>query len=206
MQHYPSLMGSSRRVLLLACSATKRPDAGVLPAADRYDGPMFRSYRAGLAQLAESHRPAAYVLSAEHGLIPVGQPIANYERRLDAERADELAGDAGQIMRLGAIVAGADELYIAGGALYRSAVLRMLDALRSRGLLPAGLEIVAPAGLGIGEQRAALKKWLVATIAEPSGMVSGYLLKPRRELADVLRLRGCHHHEADHAAFHPQRI
>ena len=31
---------------VLACSATKRPDVGRIPARDRYDGPLWRSLRA----------------------------------------------------------------------------------------------------------------------------------------------------------------
>ena len=35
-----------RRLLVLACSATKRPDAGYIPARERYDGPLWRTLRA----------------------------------------------------------------------------------------------------------------------------------------------------------------
>ena len=33
------------RLLIVACSRAKRPDAGSLPAIDRYDGPAFRLLR-----------------------------------------------------------------------------------------------------------------------------------------------------------------
>jgi len=34
-------MGDSR-LLILSCSQRKRPDSGLLPAIERYDGPVFR--------------------------------------------------------------------------------------------------------------------------------------------------------------------
>jgi hypothetical protein len=36
----------TRRLLVLACSATKRPDPGRIPARLRYDGPLWRTLRA----------------------------------------------------------------------------------------------------------------------------------------------------------------
>lgn len=35
-----------RRLVILACSATKRPDPGYIPARERYDGPLWRTLRA----------------------------------------------------------------------------------------------------------------------------------------------------------------
>jgi hypothetical protein len=79
------------RLLFLACSATKRPDAGLLPAIDRYDGPAFRLLRKHL----RAHTGAAgtldmLILSAEFGLIAADTLIPCYDRRMDAWRAIEL--------------------------------------------------------------------------------------------------------------------
>lgn len=37
---------SRRRLLVLACSATKRPDPSYMPVRERYDGPLWRTLRA----------------------------------------------------------------------------------------------------------------------------------------------------------------
>lgn len=37
---------SSSRLVILACSARKRPDAAYLPAIERYDGPLWKTLRA----------------------------------------------------------------------------------------------------------------------------------------------------------------
>lgn len=79
-----------RRLLVLGCSQRKRTDAGLLPAVDRYDGPAFRVLRRYRAERADAGL-AAVVLSAEFGLIPIDEPIPNYDRRMTSSRAVEIA-------------------------------------------------------------------------------------------------------------------
>ena len=38
-------------LIVMACSSTKRPGEEAMPAIDRYDGPMWRTLRAALAEL-----------------------------------------------------------------------------------------------------------------------------------------------------------
>lgn len=73
-------------LLLLSCSAQKRATTGPVPFIDLYDGPMWRQVRA-------SSVPASSVaaLSAEHGFLAPGTPVAAYDRRLDESRLAELA-------------------------------------------------------------------------------------------------------------------
>src|SRR2546430_68654 len=77
------------RLLLLSCSQRKLGTPGKILALQRYDGPAFRVVR---RYLRESEDPALHicVLSAEHGLIASGERIADYDRKMDAERAAEL--------------------------------------------------------------------------------------------------------------------
>ncbi len=87
--------GQTQRLLLLSCSQRKRLDPGLLPAIDRYDGPLFRvlrRYRRDRARLEQRDRPQpdVYILSAEYGLISSEQPIAYYEQRMTAQRAEAL--------------------------------------------------------------------------------------------------------------------
>ncbi len=77
------------RMLILACTRRKRPDAGLLPAVERYDGPAFRVLRR-FARERPSETPEVMVLSAEHGLIPQDMPIAAYDRKMTPARAREL--------------------------------------------------------------------------------------------------------------------
>ena len=55
-------------MLILACSRRKRPDDGLLPAIERYDGPAFRVLRRYLRE-RPAGAPDVFILSAEHGLI-----------------------------------------------------------------------------------------------------------------------------------------
>jgi hypothetical protein len=90
------------RLLVLACSARKRKDAGHLPALDRYDGPAFRVLRAYLAHAGDP--PDVLVLSARYGLISAGHEIPDYDHRLSAEAADALRPDV--LRALGDALAG----------------------------------------------------------------------------------------------------
>ena len=84
-------MSSAGRLLILACSQRKRADRDLLPAIERYDGPPFRVLRKFLRNDSiVAQRLKIYVLSAEWGLIPSNEPIPFYDRRMTAQRADEL--------------------------------------------------------------------------------------------------------------------
>ncbi|NJO81556.1 MAG: hypothetical protein HC828_01510 [Blastochloris sp.] len=78
------------RLIITACTATKRPDAGDMPAIDRYDGPSFRLIRKALRELPVNDRPDLLIISAEYGLLLPNSPIANYNRWMTPERAKEL--------------------------------------------------------------------------------------------------------------------
>ena len=60
-----------------------------MPAIERYDGPTFRVLRRYLATTPPDTL-VSYIISAEHGLIDVKQPISCYERTMTSDRADEL--------------------------------------------------------------------------------------------------------------------
>src|SRR5713101_7642697 len=79
------------RLLILGCSQKKRPDSGLLPALDRYDGPMFRVLRKFLRECPGGAQGLeTYILSAEFGLMPASQPIPNYDRRMTLQQASRL--------------------------------------------------------------------------------------------------------------------
>jgi hypothetical protein len=73
-----------RRLLILACSATKRHDPNPIPARDRYHGPLCRTLRA-----TDPRGRLARVgfLSARFGFRDARTPIEDYDARLSEELA-----------------------------------------------------------------------------------------------------------------------
>ena len=85
MQHQP------RRLLLLACTSTKRADLHPIPAIQRYDGPSFRMLRKWrAANAAAAVHLDILILSARLGLIAADALISDYNERMTRARAAEL--------------------------------------------------------------------------------------------------------------------
>lgn len=76
------------RLLLLSCSRSKRSEPDLLPAYERYNGPVFHLLRRYLR--SSTNTPAIKILSAEFGLIPYDFRIPYYDRRMTVQRAREL--------------------------------------------------------------------------------------------------------------------
>ncbi len=88
MAHQPS-----SRLLILACSATKRDGPKYMPAIDRYDGPLWRTLRT-----VDPNREKAKVafLSAHFGFRAADTPIEMYDARMTGQMAAAMmAGDLG---------------------------------------------------------------------------------------------------------------
>ncbi|KMO26498.1 hypothetical protein VQ02_34160, partial [Methylobacterium variabile] len=75
------------RLLVLACSATKRPDPDRIPALARYDGPLWRTLRAADP---EGRRAKVAFLSAHYGFRDAETPIADYDARLTKDLAERM--------------------------------------------------------------------------------------------------------------------
>ncbi len=138
-----------KHLLIVGCSATKRHDADLMPALERYDGPMYRVLRKALRErpgLAE--RLTICVLSAEHGLISADTPIADYDVQMTRELALNMRPKV--VQQAQAIFGGRRwPGFIACGKTYRLA-------------LPAQIwyaEMRSSFG-GIGKQLGQLKTWL----------------------------------------------
>lgn len=155
-----SAPGPVARLLILACSAKKRPDPGAMPAIERYSGPLWTSLRKMLPGLQPADRPRILVLSAKYGFIAADQPIPDYNLAMDASRAIAIAADELQRNRLSALVRGAGEIHIAGGTLYRQCGLEAFAGLRIGGEQFPNITHTPP-GLSIGYQRQALRRWLL---------------------------------------------
>src|SRR5713101_1569240 len=68
-------------LVILGCSKRKRRTSRLLPAIDRYDGPIFQVLRKRIREAPETS-PDTFVLSGRFGLIPGTFPIPRYDRRL----------------------------------------------------------------------------------------------------------------------------
>ncbi len=87
---------SRHRLLVMACSATKRKVAGLLPAIVRYDGPAFHVLRKYLAHGTDA--PSILILSAKYGLLDADHPIPDYGCRITAEAAEAIRPDVLRVL------------------------------------------------------------------------------------------------------------
>lgn len=70
------------RLLILSCSARKRPLRPSAPAMELYDGPLYRSLRRLAARGAWPPDTTIRIVSAKYGVIAPNTPIRPYDRRL----------------------------------------------------------------------------------------------------------------------------
>jgi len=73
-------MSSFKGRILIGCSGAKRP--GVLPAWQKYDGPLWKSLRTidGVEHLINNNK--IFVVSAQHGVFSAAQSIDDYDHCL----------------------------------------------------------------------------------------------------------------------------
>jgi hypothetical protein len=138
-------------LIALACSGTKRHDEGSLPAIQRYDGPLWRTFRA--------HRPARrlniWVLSARFGFLPASTLIPDYDQEMTPSRAAGLLRyPSSDHHQFADAVRAAGRVLFAGGLLYRETMRRACPFQ-----IP---DLTETDGGGIGIHRAQLRAWLAA--------------------------------------------
>ncbi len=145
-----------KRVLVMACSATKKASPRPIPAIDLYDGPMWRTLRACLATLPRAGDGIAdgslviKVLSARHGVIGHNVEIGYYDERMTEARAARMARTPSyDLQQLASVVSGSASVLLAGGSVYRRAMASAIgDAARYE----------ETDGAGIGYQRQQLAR------------------------------------------------
>lgn len=160
----------NRPLLVMPCSARKRPTPGLIPAADRYDGPTWRTLRANRKGLELD----VLVLSAAHGFIWEGTHIADYDRKLDRRRADELAFDISAPWAREKALA-APHVFLMGGELYLGVMLEVLFSGAAAIMDKARVQFPTCDGdrrPGIGAQMASLKRWLHAMHFVQAGLAA----------------------------------
>jgi hypothetical protein len=107
-------------LVLVGCSRRKRTTPGLLPAIERYDGPVFRLLRRFLR--APTRPVRIHILSAAYGLIPADHPIPCYDRRMTPARAEELRPAVEQSLCALLREQGVSDTFICMGATYRGAL------------------------------------------------------------------------------------
>lgn len=171
--------GFSHRLLILACSATKRRDPGWMPAWERYDGPLWKTWRA-----VDSQRRLARVgfLSARYGFRTGDSPIEDYDARLTPDLAERMiAGGMGTRWprppsprtpdnygsHPGCEIASLayhgtrpfTDVALVGGGLYLEVMRAFLEGFREMRCITPDAEITEISA-GIGIMRARLRAWL----------------------------------------------
>jgi len=175
----------ARRLLVLACCASKSPKPQEIPALVRYTGPLWQTLKATDPQ---GQCAVASVLSAHIGWKPASALVAPYERRLTPQRARELIDGGlarGWPVRLrnglelpgaanacGWLAAAAGrqwdghyaspflEVCLVGGADYVAVGASLVAEARSRGYLAADCRVTT-INDQIGYMRQALRAWLL---------------------------------------------
>lgn len=154
----PEDQHTMRRLLLLACSARKRPDPGHLRAIERYDGPAYHVLRRHLRTQPDA-QPEVYIVSARFGLISGEEPVPPYDCRLTAERIMELRATVAEQMRTIEPAEQYKHIFVHAGTAYRT----LLSAADARLLT---LAHVAVASGGSGMMLAQLRQWLAGDTPE----------------------------------------
>jgi len=149
---------SGRLVLIVSCSQRKRPDPGLLPALNRYDGGHFRILRKARREGYWPETMDMRILSAKHGLLAGSTPITNYDQKITRDRANELHSQVLQVLQTGARQHTYREVYVDLGRDYQAAIEGLTQVFN-------GSRVVYAKGR-IGQRLAQLRSWLVSQYRE----------------------------------------
>ena len=181
---------SDRRLLVIACCATKTDAPGEIPALERYAGTLFQTLKSkGIPDDVD-----VAILSAEHGLIRADHPLSEYDTEMTTDRKKELLQDLSFTQLVKGTLGGVADLedykdvLIAGGKKYRDTIIEAYRAgMRQWKPSETGKEvseygtrgdwipvtdrpywITETKGRGIGDQRQQLGEWLQKSYYDPS--------------------------------------
>lgn len=161
----PSAAG--RRLLILGCSARKRATPELLPAIERYDGPLYRVLRKCLRERRAPAELDILILSARYGLLRAADQVECYDQRMTGARAAHMREEIGA--HLAAELSGKRycQAHISLGSHYLAALGGVEQVSRYVGQLSLAVG-------GIGQRQAQLRAWLIGA----SGAQAGYSAAP----------------------------
>jgi cytoplasmic iron level regulating protein YaaA (DUF328/UPF0246 family) len=142
-----------RYLLIVACSQRKRPDPGLLPAIERYDGVNFRVLRKARREGYWPKNLDVLILSARYGLLKANDPIEDYDLRMTRERAITLQAQISADLDVYLKRTPYNEIFVNLGKTY-------LIALASSEALMGQDRRVRYATGGIGDKMSQMKRWL----------------------------------------------
>ena len=145
-------MSVKQYLLILACSQRKLDNKELLPAIERYDGGSYRVIRKAQREKCNLDNIEILILSAKYGLIEAFTPIANYEQRINQDRAKELNHQLLQKLKKYVKKNSYIEIHLDLGLNYNLAVERIQN------LFPRSHFVFAKGR--IGERLRQLKLWL----------------------------------------------
>ena len=147
-------MEYKRRLLILSCSQRKHTSEDLLPAIERYNGPLFFVLRRFLRECPhEAKQLDVYILSAAYGLIAGDFPIPFYDQKMNMARVVELQP---QIRRTFSDVL--QNNYTSICFVLGKTYLKVFKGLQD--LIPTFTESIIPYG-PIGKKQTLLKRWLL---------------------------------------------
>ena len=145
------------RLLIIGCSASKRPDPVPLLAGERYTG-MF--YRVIAKTRREGQWPSdlhVAIISAKYGFLLEESPgVECYDQKMDRKRALELQEEVGRTLDEFLQRVPCQEVFIALGAPYRLTLVRslILEKLENEGNIHFCITS------GIGKMLHQTKNWI----------------------------------------------
>jgi cytoplasmic iron level regulating protein YaaA (DUF328/UPF0246 family) len=141
-----------RQLLVQSCSASKSKAETPMPALDRYRGYFFKIINKAKREGELDPAIDICILSAEYGLLEPDEDIPHYDRRMDADRAEELRPEVVPELREKVASGNYDRVLLNMGEDYRRAVKGFETGLSA--------EIEYIEGAGIGEKGHQLKQML----------------------------------------------
>jgi hypothetical protein len=143
-----------RQLLILACSARKKPSGATVPAWDLYDGVAFRVVKGIQRQEQLPEEVDIQILSAEHGLIPTIYRIASYERKMTPTRAMQLQSQVVGSLKEKLSSGDYQEVFIFAGNIYLAAMKPFVS------WCPTSIRLTIAQGR-IGQKLRQLKAWIL---------------------------------------------
>lgn len=145
---------SRHRLLIISCSQRKKLTAKLLPAIERYDGPLFQVLRKFQVNSSKTtDNLDVYILSAKFGLIPISKKIPFYDQPMSYQRAAQVNPKV--IAKVKQVFADKRyrEIFVCVGKQY-------LHALKGYDVFLPNSSVVTVASGSSGRRQAMLHKWL----------------------------------------------
>ena len=142
-----------RYLLIVGCSQRKRPEPGLLPAIERYDGVNFRVLRKAKREGYWPENLDVLIVSAKYGLLRADTPIEDYDKRMTRDRALALQPVVSAGLDAHLVQVKYDEVFVNLGKTY---LLTLTESLEMTGLRDRMIYAVG----GIGEKMSQMKQWL----------------------------------------------